>query len=183
MISYLDLLDLKIRVVRLDPNIPDSIITKILNDEQFNNFDFGMDIYYILSRSYINIENTNKTQQADIEQWVSNFVDQLRRLSNFTYTDDEILLYKKYFYYNTVSRVSNLGQNFEEILSLLSIPVSKNGMAWLAKENLRIAFLTGCSFALKSVNLNIIQEQLTIARSAVEHKKELEELLETIIAR
>ena len=178
------MLELQLQVIQLSDNISDNLISNIINDDQFEIYNYDYDIMYIFESSIFNrrIEFNNNFNK--IEEWSNNLTSQIGRLSQHNYSNDELLIFKKLLYYKLILNNSNgdimankkLITNFiQDIMETLSsVNILEKTSCWLAKEKLRLVLLELCS---KNTDILIphskmISEQLNIARANEEKVKE-----------
>ena len=178
MINLLDILDLRLKVTQISNDIPDILISKILDDEIFDNMIKGGDILYIIERCFHHLK-LDKYSFEEIEIWASERINQLIRLSRFEYNDNEKLILFKYLFYkycltgNDIT-LEKLDIYVKDIDNILSIQINEKNGIWVAKEELRLVVLQ--MFAMNIFEdkyINFLENQLFIARANSEERQRL----------
>lgn len=184
MFNRLDFIELKTLIAN-QQEISNDLIKKVILDSDFQNLDFGADILYIIERCNI-IITVNNIEQT--QNYINTLIDQMNLISTFSYTDNEVLLFKKYMFYKYLSfqtlDTANIEKSITDLETLLSIPINKNynTSAWLAKENLRLILLEIYANSINIVNYkDQILTQLEIARGVSMQREELENLIHSMI--
>lgn len=190
MINYLDMLELQLQVIQLSDNIPDNLISNIINDDQFEIYNYDYDIMYIFESAIFNRRIDINNNFNKLEEWSNNLTSQIGRLSQHNYSNDELLIFKKLLYYKLILNnstgdimvnkklITNFIQDIIEVLS--SINISEETSCWLAKEKLRLVLLEIYSKNIDMLTSNpkMVSEQLNIARA---NEKKVKELFNIII--
>ena len=186
MINFLDVLDLYLQMTNLADDIPDKLIQNIIDDNQFQPYNYDYGILFILSKRNMTLINENTVDIDEWQQWLHNtFFPQLVRLSKYKYSNDEITILEKYFYYKTIffniQHMKRQEESIQDILDTLSISVDENCSAWLAREELRLLFLTNyTSSNYFKNNLETVKTQLALARQNFDQKEKLRRQFELI---
>ncbi len=177
--NNLDILEFKILLANLD-TIPNSLLSAIIQDPQFLNFDFGIDILYLIERGMSPSIIKSSTDLDNFYTYLDDIIDRALHYSSFQYSNEEILIYKKYFYYKIISSsIINIQKDkridfLSDMENILSIQVNTNSGAWIAKENLRLILLNFyTSEILTDTLITKIKNHLTIAKGNDLKRKEL----------
>lgn len=181
--NNLDILEYRILVSNLDM-VPNSLLSTIIQDHQFLNFDFGIDILYLIERGISPSITKSSIDLDNLYNYLSEIIDRAINYSSFNYSTEEILIYKKYFYYKLISlSILNIPREnynifIKDIENLLTIQINGQSGAWIAKENLRLVLLNFYSSEgfVNGIETSKIKEQLTIARSNDDKRRKLIEI-------
>lgn len=172
----LDILELR-TLMQGKEKIPNNLIKNIISDKVFTTVSFPVDILYIIEKCFFpRITDASQKTLDELEEYIDNVIDQIVSLSSFNYSDNEILIYKKYIFYKilTISPIIDYKNYISEIEDILLIPVNEYNGAWIAKENLRLILLNLYTQSQAfNVSIEKIKQQITIARAVDEKRKKL----------
>lgn len=164
--NKVDILEMKLNIAEL--NIPsDDLIKKIIFNNSLTKFDcYGLDILFIIERCNIPLAvNINATF---LEEYVNNLINKIAELSNNNYSENELLLFKKYLFYKWAFSYIDISEKkaqfINDIENVLSIQIVQDNAVWMVKENLRLILLDLYTI-FDTFDINKAKELLIIVKS------------------
>lgn len=172
----LDILELR-TLMQGKEIIPDNLIQKIISDAAFASVPFPIDILYVIEKCFFpKIADASSETLQEVKEYIDNTIDQIARLSSFSYSNNELLIYKKYLFYKVISAypITDYENCILDIENILSMPTNEQSGAWIAKENLRIILLNIYAQS-QTFNTSIekIKQQIAIAKAVDKKRKQL----------
>lgn len=172
----LDILELK-TLMQGKEKIPNNLIKNIISDKIFTTVSFPVDILYTIEKCFFpRITDVSKKTLDELEEYIDNVIDQMVSLSSFNYSDNEILIYKKYTFYKVIaiSPIVDYKNYILDIENILSMPINEYNGTWIAKENLRLILLNLYTQSQEfNISIEKIKQQITIARAVDEKRRKL----------
>lgn len=185
--TFLNFFDLRLQTSVLSTNISNDLILSILNDNQFQKYNYDYGILYIIDVIFPTTEIAIEGKSLnEIENWCHNFINQLSTLSLYQYTNEDLLIFEKLLLYKILLESMDLNlrdeirsvheQYFDDIKSILNLSINEDNSVWLAQNKLRILcfrlFRNLLNFIQK--NITFFTVQLEIAQENENKVKELE---------
>lgn len=141
--NRIDILEMKINIA--EQKIPDnSLIQKIIFDELLQKMNcYGLDILFIIERC--NTPITSNIDEKKLYNYINDLINKIAELSENQYSENELLLFKKYIFYKLATTYLDMAEKREQFIkdieNVITIPTAPDTAIWYAKENLRLILL------------------------------------------
>lgn len=192
--DFFNFFNLRLETSLLSNNISNNLIKSIIDDEQFQEYNYDYGVLFVLDVIFLpqNVSLKDKTVD-EVAEWCHNFIIQLCNLSQYSYTETEQLVLEKFLFYKIIYENTDLNivngivikneEYFNDILNIISLKLTNDNSIWLAQEKTRVYFFKIFRNFMANIQKNIdaVTQQLALSRQNQEKREQQQAILNGIV--
>ena len=192
--DFFNFFNLRLETSLLSNNISNNLIKSIIDDEQFQEYNYDYGVLFVLDVIFLpqNVSLKDKTVD-EVAEWCHNFIIQLCNLSQYSYNETEQLVLEKFLFYKIIYENTDLNivngivikneEYFNDILNIISLKLTNDNSIWLAQEKTRVYFFKIFRNFMANIQKNIdaVTQQLALSRQNQEKREQQQAILNGIV--